>query len=101
MLGHASAVTTLTRYADLFDDDLDEVADRLEALRAASRGRVAELRADRTGPAPPRRTADRSESTGHTGTAGVETRGIEPLTPALQNRPRGGLARWAVTENPS
>ena len=29
----------------------------------------------------------------------VETRGIEPLTPALQNRPRGGLAQWAVNEN--
>ena len=32
-------------------------------------------------------------------TVGVETRGIEPLTPALQNRPRGGLAEWALTEN--
>ena len=32
---------------------------------------------------------------------GVETRGIEPLTPALQNRPRGGLAQWAVTEKPT
>ena len=35
------------------------------------------------------------------GMEGVETRGIEPLTPALQNRPRGGLAEWALTENPS
>ena len=43
MLGHASAAMTLDRYADLFDDDLDEVADRLDALRAASRGRVADL----------------------------------------------------------
>jgi integrase len=35
MLGHASAVMTLDRYADLFDDDLDAVADRLDAQRAA------------------------------------------------------------------
>ncbi|RZU33815.1 hypothetical protein BKA19_3553 [Blastococcus saxobsidens] len=32
---------TPDRYADLDDGDLDEVADRLDALRAASRGRVA------------------------------------------------------------
>ena len=35
MLGHASAAMTLDRYADLFDDDLDDVADRLDRLRAA------------------------------------------------------------------
>jgi hypothetical protein len=44
MLGHASAAMTLDRYADLFDDDLDAVADRLDALRAASCGQVATLR---------------------------------------------------------
>jgi hypothetical protein len=33
MLGHASAVMTLDRYADLFDDDLDAVADRLDEAR--------------------------------------------------------------------
>jgi integrase len=32
MLGHASAATTLDRYADLFDDDLDAVAERLDAV---------------------------------------------------------------------
>jgi integrase len=37
MLGHASAVMTLDRYADLFDDDLDAVADRLDAIAAAHR----------------------------------------------------------------
>lgn len=36
MLGHASAVMTLDRYADLFDDDLDAVAERLDAVRTAS-----------------------------------------------------------------
>ena len=34
MLRHASAVMTLDRYADLFDDDLDAVADRLDEARA-------------------------------------------------------------------
>lgn len=34
-------VGVMSRYADLFDDDPDEVADRLDALRATSRGRVA------------------------------------------------------------
>ena len=29
MLGHASAAMTLDAYADLFDDDLDAVAERL------------------------------------------------------------------------
>ncbi len=31
MLGHAKASMTLDVYAELFDDDLDEVADRLDA----------------------------------------------------------------------
>jgi hypothetical protein len=30
MLGHASAAMTLDRYADLFDDDLETVATRLD-----------------------------------------------------------------------
>jgi hypothetical protein len=92
---------TLDRYADLFDNDLDDVADRLRALRAASCGQGADF-------LPTEAMHGRSEepSTGtkfqvRTGVEGVETRGIEPLTPALQNRPRGGLAQWAVTENPS
>jgi len=35
MLGHASAAMTLDTYADLFPDDLDAVADRLdEAVRS-------------------------------------------------------------------
>jgi hypothetical protein len=41
MLGHASAAMTLDVYADLFDSDLDTVADRLETLhgQAADRQR--------------------------------------------------------------
>jgi integrase len=47
MLGHASAALTLDRYADLFDDDLDAVADRLDGLARAARGLPADsLRTD-------------------------------------------------------
>jgi hypothetical protein len=34
MLGHASAATTLDVHADLFDDDLDTVAEALSKMRA-------------------------------------------------------------------
>ena len=82
MLGHASAAMTLDRYTDLFDDDLDDVADRLDALRASSRGRVADLLRTETpsegSPNPPTEVNPQVR--------GVETRGIEPLTPALQRR---------------
>jgi integrase len=37
MLGHASAATTLDLYADLFDDDLEAAAERLDILREAAR----------------------------------------------------------------
>lgn len=37
MLGHASAAMTLDTYADLFDDDLDFVADALSRSRAVAR----------------------------------------------------------------
>jgi integrase len=36
MLGHAKASMTLDTYADLFDEDLDEVADRLDAAIKAT-----------------------------------------------------------------
>lgn len=51
MLGHASAAMTLDRYADLFDDDLDAVADRLDAVyrRAThANGEVIELAASQS-----------------------------------------------------
>ena len=86
MLEHASAAMTLDRYADLFDDDLDDVADRLDALRAASCGQVADfLRTE----AIRGRSGEASTGTkrqARPGVEGVETRGIEPLTPALQRR---------------
>jgi integrase len=42
MLGHASAAVTLDTYSDLFDDDLDDVADRLD--QAATRAAVSKPR---------------------------------------------------------
>lgn len=42
MLGHASAAMTLDTYADLFDDDLDAVADRLDVVVRAARGLLAD-----------------------------------------------------------
>jgi hypothetical protein len=54
MLGHAKASMTLDVYADLFDDDLEAVADRLEVLARAVGGMrapaaVADLAGRRTG----------------------------------------------------
>ncbi len=36
MMGHAKASMTLDTYADLFPDDLEQVATRLSAQRAAA-----------------------------------------------------------------
>ena len=36
MLGHASALLTLDRYGHLFGDDLDAVADLMDAARASA-----------------------------------------------------------------
>jgi integrase len=49
MLGHASAAMTLDVYADLFEDDLDQVADRLD--RAATRAGADPMRTGDAGPA--------------------------------------------------
>jgi hypothetical protein len=43
VVNRPSAAMTLDRYADLFDDDLDDVAERLDALRAAARGQVVDF----------------------------------------------------------
>ncbi|MEO9139123.1 MAG: tyrosine-type recombinase/integrase [Jatrophihabitans sp.] len=42
MLGQGSAAMTLDTYADLFDDDLDAVADRLDAVARTARGLLAD-----------------------------------------------------------
>jgi integrase len=49
MLGHASAAMTLDVYADLFEDDLDQVADRLD--RAAARAAADSVRTGGARPA--------------------------------------------------
>ena len=49
MLGHASAAMTLDIYSGLFDDDLDAVADRLNAAAKTARQDHADyLRTDGT-----------------------------------------------------
>lgn len=40
MLGHKSAAMTLDTYADLFEDDLDDVAERMDRAATADRERV-------------------------------------------------------------
>jgi integrase len=49
MLGHASAAMTLDVYAGLFDDELDDVADRMSAAAESARITADQLR---TGPTP-------------------------------------------------
>jgi integrase len=49
VLGHASAAMTLDVYADLFEDDLDDVADRLD--RAAAHAGADSMRTDGVVPA--------------------------------------------------
>jgi integrase len=64
MLGHASAAMTLDVYADLFDDDLDAVATRLDqAVMSSSVGKMW-ANADRPGAAP---APSRSENPRNTG----------------------------------
>ncbi len=46
MLGHASATMTLDLYGHLYGDRLDEVADRLDALRTAWRTLADSLRTE-------------------------------------------------------
>ncbi len=83
----ASAAMTLDRYADLFDDDLDDVAERLGRRPRVQRcGPAADFL--RTEPKSIREAQDqkRLQPSRSRGLQRVETRGIEPLTPALQRR---------------
>jgi len=42
MLGHASVAMTLDRYADLFDSDLDAVAEHLDEVARTARANVSD-----------------------------------------------------------
>ena len=72
MLGHASATMTLDVYADLFDDDLDEVSDRLDQAFADSVvGLPGGTRSERKTP----------KIHGISGSIMAETEGFEPSVP--------------------
>ncbi len=87
MLGHASAALTLDTYADLFDDDLNDVADRLDTLRQSV---VREDAADFLRTQPNMTVAAQPDQTDVgqqlRGLQCVETKRIELSTPALQRR---------------
>ena len=59
MLVHASAAMTLDVYAGLFNDDLDAVADRLDAAAAVARADYVKVRypRDETVPGPARQVS--------------------------------------------
>jgi integrase len=86
MLGHASAAMTLDRYADLFDDDLDAVADRLDAVRESARGLPADFLRTDAGLIKLPRSAEVPAAQEIRGLQTVETRRLERPTPALQRR---------------
>jgi hypothetical protein len=72
MLGHAKASITLDTYVDLFDDDLDEVADRVDAAIQTTADAL--------------RTAKVPQHTVRALTCSilVELRGFEPLTYSMR-----------------
>jgi integrase len=87
MLGHASAAMTLDRHADLFDADLDAVADRLDVVRGSACGLPADLLRTTAElinlPRSPEAAAGRQKVSA---LQSVETRRLELPTPALQRR---------------
>ena len=84
MLGHASATMTLDLYGHLYGDRLDEVADRMDALRTARRTPADSLR---TQPQPSLfPDLERGPcSPANTGAGGVGPVGLEPTTYGLKS----------------
>ncbi len=72
MLGHKTATLTLDLYGHLFPDRLDDLADRMDAAVCA--------------PEVPQDNEERARGTYYRRSGVVETKGIEPSTPALQRR---------------
>lgn len=83
MLGHKSASLNLDTYADLFPDDLDAVANFLESARLTSMNHKRITTGCGRGI---RGRQSKIDYPALTSSNSVETRGIEPLTPALQRR---------------
>jgi integrase len=82
MLGHASAAVTLDIYADLFDDDLDAVADRLEDVRERTSSFRCQSVATAAGCGSCRTPSGLCTSV-NLGTLVVGDTGIEPVTPTV------------------
>ena len=74
----------LDRYADLFDDDLDALADRLDEAR--ERGLLADFLRTEPKPILNARSSQTHEGQEIRGLQTVETRRLELPTPALQRR---------------
>ena len=83
MLGHASAAMTLDRYADLFDDDLDAVAERLDAVARTAREFLADFLRTEAANVYPITRHETQENLVKTGLSLVGDTGIEPVTPAV------------------
>ena len=83
MLGHASAAMTLDRYADLFDDDLDAVAERLDAVARTAREFLADFLRTEAANVYATTRHETQENPVKTGLSLVGDTGIEPVTPAV------------------
>jgi integrase len=96
MLGHASAALTLDTYTDLFDDDLDAVAERLDVAARAARGLPADfLRTagpDAAPQKPPRSRRRAADQRIHV----VPPAGFEPAHPPPEGGQTTNDRRWLV-----
>jgi hypothetical protein len=92
MLGHASAAMTLDTYGSLYDDDLEDLADRLEARWESSRGLEVRWESSRgtqgaQGGSPKDGTVRRQKKTpSRTWVSRVGPVGLEPTTNGLKAR---------------
>lgn len=93
MLGHASAAMTLDTYSDLFDDDLDAVADALDRARAAihTPSRRRQSRSSRRGGHPVRARVRYRED--HDSATPLDLTALRTLPAAGSGIPRGRFSR--------
>ena len=87
MLGHASAALTLDTYADLLRRRPDQVADRLDALKRSCSETSADFLRTQPDLIMKNGSSKIAEIASDLQRYGVETKGLEPSTPALQMPP--------------